>query len=424
MKRSRGTSIDATAVVTSALTPFRLSRDTNEQFVVDTISPLLRQLVDLSNNAVSGLKEDAETLSLRHAKYGFAELSLFFLPRPRFFFSRHSHASLACCQVSGNVHWDMRADDIRLHHFWRERPVGIGASDRNVHRACECVRAQRGRHGVCRERECCPGRRVRGLVSERRRTSPSGGGATPHHGKVRRRDSPVCARVSSHCLFSLFAIPVPVLPFLSQGHREVVSVELRRGEDWSTRAPLEVSAVPGVQFPHAPYTPMHLPLHYAALSGDVTAALRLLDKMPSDGVRTRDEWGTEAAALALFHGHRVLYALLTWRSLHWPALAVCQLLRARMELESNLIDAEMFWSVRESVHEFVHDALHDIRYRPIKYQTSCVAHSDRGPLAIMLLPEIPYTEHESAAPVRASSTSVHRRGSLDVLLQAIEVISE
>jgi hypothetical protein len=203
-----------------------------------------------------------------------------------------------------------------------------------------------------------------------------------------------------------------------------VTLELWRGDDWRTQATLEVSAAPAIPFLHAPYTPMQLPLHYAALSGDMTTALRLLDKMPSDRVRALDDWGTEAAALALFHGHRVLYALLTWRALRWPALAVCQLLRARMELESSLIDAKMFWSVRESVHEFVHDAVHDIRYRPIKYQTSCAAHSHRGPLAIMLLPEIPYTDHESAAPERGTSTGVHRRGSLDVLLQAIEVLSE
>lgn len=46
-----------------------------------------------------------------------------------------------------------------------------------------------------------------------------------------------------------------------------------------------------------------------------------------------DDFGTEPAALALFHGNRVMYALLVWKALNWPAIAVCQLLRARMELE-------------------------------------------------------------------------------------------
>jgi hypothetical protein len=36
------------------------------------ISPQLRQLVDLSNNAFAGLKENADTLGPRHAKYVFA----------------------------------------------------------------------------------------------------------------------------------------------------------------------------------------------------------------------------------------------------------------------------------------------------------------------------------------------------------------
>ena len=28
-----------------------------------------------------------------------------------------------------------------------------------------------------------------------------------------------------------------------------------------------------------------------------------------------------------------MYALCVWKSLNWPAMAVCQMLRARMELE-------------------------------------------------------------------------------------------
>ncbi len=53
---------------------------------------------------------------------------------------------------------------------------------------------------------------------------------------------------------------------------------------------------------------------------------------PSE-VRKADELGTEPASLALFHGNRVMYALCVWKSLNWPAMAVCQMLRARMELE-------------------------------------------------------------------------------------------
>ena len=125
--------------------------------------------------------------------------------------------------------------------------------------------------------------------------------------------------------------------------------------------------------------------------------------------------------MALFHGHRVLYTLLMWKANNWPALAVCQLLRARMELEAGLIGGDMFLSVRESVQEFVLGSGPSIPYRPVKYQTTALPEAYRGPLAIMLLPEIPFTEHETAAPARSHT---HRRGSLDVLLQAIEAVGE
>ncbi len=214
-----------------------------------------------------------------------------------------------------------------------------------------------------------------------------------------------------------------MLPALVAGNPVEAEVQLTCGSEWSSSARIELCVAPVPAIVRKPYTPSHLPLHYAALSGDVATALKQLDKMSSDRVRALDEWGTEAASLALFHGHRVLYTLLMWRSLNWPALAVCQLVRARMELESNLIDGKMFVSVRESVHEYVQHATSDFSYRPIKYQTPTFSQSYRGPLAIMLLPEIPYTEHEGATPSR-TPTGAHRRGSLDVLLQAIEVLSD
>ncbi len=69
MKRSR-LSIDASSVAAlwAGPIPFRMPRETSEQVVLDLIAPQLRQLVDLSNNAVSQLAGSAETLGPKHAK--------------------------------------------------------------------------------------------------------------------------------------------------------------------------------------------------------------------------------------------------------------------------------------------------------------------------------------------------------------------
>ncbi len=81
-------------------------------------------------------------------------------------------------------------------------------------------------------------------------------------------------------------------------------------------------------------------------------------------------------------------------------------------------------SVREGILDLVHNSGPGIKFRPIQYQipNSC-ASSYRGPLAVMLLPEVPCVLSETREKVPTSSFSLmtpHRRGSLDVLLQAIE----
>jgi hypothetical protein len=152
MKRSRGASIDATAVVTS----YRLSRDTSEAFVLGVISPQLRQLVDLSNNAFAGLKENADTLGPRHAKYVFA-WPVLFCPLCFFF-----HVVLLRCadsrQVFGHVHWNLPADYVRQHHFWGKGAVGTHARRCDMCGSVECVPSQRGCHGLRGECECRPDR--------------------------------------------------------------------------------------------------------------------------------------------------------------------------------------------------------------------------------------------------------------------------
>lgn len=141
-----------------------------------------------------------------------------------------------------------------------------------------------------------------------------------------------------------------------------------------------------------------------------------------------------------------MYALLVWRALNWPAMAVCQLLRARMELEvilysphpllvfdfsflqSGLIDGSVFLSVREGILDLVNNSGPGIKYRPIQYQIpSSTPSSYRGPLAVMLLPEVPYLGTDIRENVANSAYTLltpHRRGSLDVLLQAIDACNE
>jgi hypothetical protein len=93
-----------------------------------------------------------------------------------------------------------------------------------------------------------------------------------------------------------------------------------------------------------------------------------------------------------------------------------------------LIDGSVFQSVREGIHDLVSNSLPGITYRPIQYQIpSSAASSYRGPLAVMLLPEVPYLGTDIRDNVANSAYSLltpHRRGSLDVLLQAIEACNE
>jgi hypothetical protein len=206
-------------------------------------------------------------------------------------------------------------------------------------------------------------------------------------------------------------------------------------------AKVKLSCAPPRDIAHKPYSPSHLPLHYAALGGNVSSVIMHLDQLSSEQIRVFDECGTEPAALALFGGNRGIYllfflfffllffffsslpgiySLFCWKSFNWPVYAVCQLLRCRLELDSSLIEVEQFSSVRDGIHEFVFHSGPNMVYRPVKYKTFSTV-ENRGSLAVMLLPEIPYTEHE-ATEVPLYPNNSHRRGSLDLLLKAIDTV--
>lgn len=222
-----------------------------------------------------------------------------------------------------------------------------------------------------------------------------------------------------HLMGNLFCIPVPGLYFLTE-KKTAVEVQLKCDGKYFTASVELSNNVPARAVPHKPYTPSHLPLHYAALGGNVTSVIMHLDQLSSDQIKVFDECGTEPAALALFGGNRVIYSLFCWKSFNWPVYAVCQMLRCRLELDSSLIEVEQFSSVRDGIHEFVFHSGPNMVYRPVKYKTFSSV-ENQGSLAVMLLPEIPYTEHEATEPPMYPNNS-HRRGSLDLLLKAIDTV--
>lgn len=60
--------------------PFVFSSSSSEQTILDVVTPQLRQLSDLSNQAVNALAEaDALELGQKHARYGGQKKKFFFL---------------------------------------------------------------------------------------------------------------------------------------------------------------------------------------------------------------------------------------------------------------------------------------------------------------------------------------------------------
>lgn len=226
--------------------------------------------------------------------------------------------------------------------------------------------------------------------------------------------APVAAE-SHHFLGNMFLIVIPELSFLKPTAQAVELVFECDGLSFTHM--LDLRMAPSV--PSEPtYGPHHMPLHYATLTGNVSDLILTLESSAVDAVKAMDECGVQAAALALFFGKRCMFSLLLWKMYGWPVLAVCQLLRSRLELESRVIGVEQFDGVRDAVHEVVFNSGPSLVYRPVKYQTGSAASSQQDHLAIMLLQEIPYTEHVTASPSQR-----HRRGSLDLILSAIDTSS-
>ena len=89
-----------------------------------------------------------------------------------------------------------------------------------------------------------------------------------------------------------------------------------------------------------------------------------------------------------------------------------------MELESNLIDTDIFLGLRDTVHEFVHNFSAQARYKTVSYQTRKEEERrGRRSIANMLLREIPFTDHVNG--LNPLEDDLHRRGSLDVLVNAV-----
>lgn len=225
----------------------------------------------------------------------------------------------------------------------------------------------------------------------------------------------------AHVMGNIFAIPIPLLDYLTSAPLQVQV--LLECEGQVHRSKLELTALPTQVVAQAPYSSEHLPLHFVALTGNVHNLIAAADQFTSAELRTTDECGVEASALALFFGKRIIFSLLVWKMLGWPIVAVCQLLRARLEFQSLTINAEQFSSVHETVHErILGTTSYGAAYRPVKYQTGSVSGLRSDPIAIMLLQEIPFTEDGGSATMHEDRTrrTSHRRGSLDLILSAME----
>lgn len=173
------------------------------------------------------------------------------------------------------------------------------------------------------------------------------------------------------------------------------------------------------------WSPTKYPLHYQVTREDVASVLDTLSACRHEMAEERDDRGIMPATLALWHGNRVIYTLFTWKALNWPVYAVSQLIRARLELESGVMDALTFFNLRDYLHNCVHVLGGTYVNPPAPRPSASRSMSPPNAAAMVggfVAPEAPSVVAPPVfvqpRPVKVKKSTT-RRGSLDVLLSAI-----
>ena len=188
---------------------------------------------------------------------------------------------------------------------------------------------------------------------------------------------------------------------------------------------------------HRNYSEEYLPLHYKTLMGDVREVLNQVERGEEKLACVRDDMGVQAAALALWRGNRVLFALLFWHCHGWNISLVFHLLRIRLELNGGFIDGESFCDQRDRILQaiFVHkpgksrtlsfdmaDYNKSINYLTENEEdvlgqdfSGQASYARNGSLCFLIQSELQFGPAEK----KEKRVMKRRRSSLDFLIQAI-----